>query len=805
MALIALLLMRQCVFKVSEMRTVRMLADVVLLVFVVSSAVLFFVGLISGRKKAGRASLEGTGELARLQAQAQIDSLTDLLNREEAAGRIKDYLNNTGQHGRHVLFMIDLDNFKKINDTFGHFEGDRVLTILAEKLKSAFRTDDIVGRLGGDEFVVLMKHVSSADIERRKAAELLDALEYMMSADDLSVTVTASIGIAVYKGDQKSFDTLYKQADEALYQAKLAGKNRYCHFDKNEVTGANADTGQTVLRESSSSIQLKALIDNIDGGIALLEIGDEVRAIYLSRSCVNLMQISYDGIKQADNKILSFVYEQDAGAVEAALRRGAENTESVEAFFRKTAPDGRARWFHMRAVQISFEFSDKPVLIAIITDVTSLKETQLNYEAQKQQLETVLRVSDIVTFEVDIKNRILYMKDASVKKYGIDVHAVEDMPESIIRIGAIHPDSVEECRRMYDEIYGGAERGSAIIRAKKASGQYTIECFTYFSVYEGDGSPVKAIGTVQSLGSLRKMSMQIGGLVRLFRDYSYNTTMSLKIDLAQDSFESLKEGGPLTGLWESEENYSGVLERLLERVIDPEDRAGLTEMFSPDGLAHGFEQGQNFLSAEFEAYVSDGTRRFYTVAAMTVINYMDDEPVVFVRILDNTRIKQLEELLGIPLERVSKLMCYPFETLRAAAEALIRLKNKKTACAVLVMAIQSFDTLEIQYGQILTNVLLNGFIGKAKFIFQPENILSYNGDGSLSVLIPEVKSHEWLEDLAGQAVKLLKKPAYYQYYEEDTMDYGCGIAVADDNTAGFDELFNEAKKSLKNTYDIDDI
>ena len=205
------------------------------------------------------------------------------------------------------------------------------------------------------------------------------------------------------------------------------------------MDAGDEQTGQKALKDSSASIQLKALIDNIDGGIALVEVGDEVRTIYLSRSCVRLMQLSYEGIKKADNRILEFIHKEDVDAVGQALRYGGESGESVESYFRKTTEDGRILWLHMRAVRIPFEPSENVVLIAIITDVTSLKEAELNYEAQKQQLEMVLRVSDIVTYEVDIKKRTLIMKDASLKKYGINVHTIDDMPESIIRVGAIHP------------------------------------------------------------------------------------------------------------------------------------------------------------------------------------------------------------------------------------------------------------------------------------------------------------------------------------------------------------------------------
>ena len=88
------------------------------------------------------------------------------------------------------------------------------------------------------------------------------------------------------------------------------------------------------------------------------------------------------------------------------------------------------------------------------------------------------------------------------------------------------------------------------------------------------------------------------------------------------------------------------------------------------------------------------------------------------------------------------------------------------------------------------------FIGKIRMVFQPDHIISYNGDGSITVLIPKVESDEWLINIIEQAIGFLKKPAYFQFYEEDLLEYRCGVSVEGPRTAGFDELFAEAKRAL---------
>ncbi len=130
-----------------------------------------------------------------------------------------------------ALLIVDVDNFKGINDTFGHVSGDMVLAQLAGELKSIFRKNDIVGRIGGDEFFVLMKNYGQRAIITGKAKEILTKFNRKYTRDSSTVQLSASVGIAIYDERSSSFDSLYRNADIALYQAKNAGKNTYRYFE----------------------------------------------------------------------------------------------------------------------------------------------------------------------------------------------------------------------------------------------------------------------------------------------------------------------------------------------------------------------------------------------------------------------------------------------------------------------------------------------------------------------------------------------------------------------------------------------
>ncbi|MBE6852385.1 MAG: diguanylate cyclase [Ruminococcus sp.] len=164
-------------------------------------------------------------EQKKLVEAAKLDAMTMLFNRETSMKSIKSVLKNESDR-QHALFMLDIDNFKKLNDTFGHRAGDEFLIKLAAELKSRFRESDIVGRIGGDEFFALMRNVSERVQIERKADDILELIR-TLSAEYTDINLGGSIGISIYPKVGRELDELYSRADIALYKAKRNGKNSY--------------------------------------------------------------------------------------------------------------------------------------------------------------------------------------------------------------------------------------------------------------------------------------------------------------------------------------------------------------------------------------------------------------------------------------------------------------------------------------------------------------------------------------------------------------------------------------------------
>ncbi|MCR5813087.1 MAG: sensor domain-containing diguanylate cyclase [Desulfovibrio sp.] len=128
-----------------------------------------------------------------------------------------------------AFLIIDIDNFKHANDTFGHAFGDQCIRTFAQTILSTFRKSDIIGRLGGDEFVIFIPYPDIVWL-RKKAEELVQKLTRPCEDRNVCMMISGSIGIALSPADGEQFDTLYRHADAALYKAKAAGKKTFCFF-----------------------------------------------------------------------------------------------------------------------------------------------------------------------------------------------------------------------------------------------------------------------------------------------------------------------------------------------------------------------------------------------------------------------------------------------------------------------------------------------------------------------------------------------------------------------------------------------
>ena len=162
--------------------------------------------------------------------QKDIDDLTGLKNKGAITREINDFLGDS-LTDKGIMFMLDIDRFKAINDTYGHDIGDKVIQQLGYFLGKEFANGEIVGRFGGDEFILFIKNTDSIDAACNIAESIVKgaAENILLPKNDDKVSI--SVGISIYKGQENNYSEILKKTDIALYKAKADKQKRYCVFE----------------------------------------------------------------------------------------------------------------------------------------------------------------------------------------------------------------------------------------------------------------------------------------------------------------------------------------------------------------------------------------------------------------------------------------------------------------------------------------------------------------------------------------------------------------------------------------------
>ena len=187
---------------------------------------------------------QNVDEAVRLREAAETDMMTGLLNK----AAVNEAISKVCKDSVGVLFIFDLDDFKLVNDLYGHEMGDKVLIRFAELIKSITRTGDIVGRMGGDEFIAFCHNLQNEAVIRKKVIYLNDEIvksckEFM--GEDMNIPIGCSVGAALVNADGKDFNDLFKRADAAMYFTKQGSKHGYNIFKEDDRIQGESDVSNS--------------------------------------------------------------------------------------------------------------------------------------------------------------------------------------------------------------------------------------------------------------------------------------------------------------------------------------------------------------------------------------------------------------------------------------------------------------------------------------------------------------------------------------------------------------------------------
>ncbi|MCE5344310.1 MAG: diguanylate cyclase [Eubacteriales bacterium] len=280
------------------------------------------------------------------------DPLTGLLNRAAFEEQLTQLFTFSDENAAHALMMIDVDGFKRVNDTFGHQFGDLVLIDIANNLRTTMRSGDLISRIGGDEYMVCLKNIQEGTDFLEKRATFI--CQTFAKRFDNDVSITGSVGVSLYPRDGRTFPVLYRKADQALYLAKQRGKNRFVLYrDDMDHAQANEIVSPTAYGATNEPNWATLIRDDIERTILIVSDTEE-----------NYDRLS--GIFSDDYRVLM---ARDADACRALL---AQEPRQVSAVLLDISAPGADGLDLLKRLQANPDWASIPVLITVAQDAVEV-------------------------------------------------------------------------------------------------------------------------------------------------------------------------------------------------------------------------------------------------------------------------------------------------------------------------------------------------------------------------------------------------------------------------------------------------
>ena len=406
------------------------------------------------------------------------DRMTGLYNRVTAEERTRQLMSD---HAPGILVLLDLDDLKGINDTYGHDEGDRAILGIAQVLKKQFRESDVLGRLGGDEFLIYLPGAAeSTEVVSFTITTMLRKLSSVSVGEDQHIR--CSIGCAVQRAQEDPFEVLFKQADKALYHVKRSGKNDFAFYEPEMEQADYQFRTQKLLSQKSKKKFDTFELQHLLGSIASFY--QRVYSVNLSTNDYYLMESSaesYAGkhsiqtfgtLDQLVETQLGMVHPDDREKYAQTLSRQgllaayAKNETSVQHYFRYQYQE-EYRWAEVTVMFYTNEQGD-------ICDSTLMRwADERAHELERLWMQKVMELVVMSSFEyiclVNLTNGEYSLYGDEANTHGVPTKGDFDVVTKVIR-----DRSIEESER--ETYYENAKISTIMARMNENNGNYS---YTY--------------------------------------------------------------------------------------------------------------------------------------------------------------------------------------------------------------------------------------------------------------------------------------------------------------------------------------
>lgn len=680
-----------------------------------------------------------------------------------------------------ALFIIDLDNFKQVNDVLGHQAGDHAIRQSAQILSSIFRASDVVGRLGGDEFVAFLCGNLTEDLVYRKASLICGNLQ-MVLGDRETVQLTASVGVHLSTKGQ-TFEGLYQAADLALYKAKKSGKNRFCLKNGESYPQSTGREFRPV-----NSISLGNLLENIDSGLALVELGKTLSIIYVSPSFCRIIGADFKNypLPQA---LSDLVHPDDLISLARTLREGGCSGKTVEHTHRVRARVGdRWIWWHMRGMQIEYD-NPNPVILITTTDISQFVDNQQALEEVNQRFRAAFDQTFKLLWEVDIAARTfsVFEGDGETRSPGYDR---KGFPDYLVDSGWVHPNSVPRFRTFARDLLDGQAQGYGnFIIQQRGNSSYGWATLSFRMLFDEVGRAVRAVGVLEDLpqgfvgrsGSFAQLPMP-EGLVSDLIAY-------MQANLEMDTVESLWMEGTDMSSQMQKSCCTKVLQLEKEKIWGRGDATSALGNFDREHLLQMYQRGRRRFTAEYQRADSGGSIQWVRCMLCLEEDPASHQVCLLLYLVRLDPHHMLARAIRGNVKRDSVSRLYNQESIQQIADALFAERSSGNR-AVAVLQVNGFAKHH-SAGGLSVEQMRYEIAATLSLVLGGNCVLGQYSINQIVVVFPTVTMKDELRRQIEEAVAFLRRMLFPERAYR-TLRFVTGIALLSASAADYSQMLIQA-------------
>lgn len=775
-------------------------------------------------------------EIIEVRRTAVLDPLTGLLNRRECIKRIEEYIQQS--EAMAAFMLIDVDNFKTINDTMGHAYGDCVLTELAAGMRALFRQSDIVARLGGDEFVVFMSNIQ----ERENAITKLNGILNLFKQYKHSIEtngISCSIGCSIYPEHGTTFSSLFQKADAAMYHAKKRGKSQYYIYEEGKVPGIG-ENGEILPARNMQKNFHDHIIETVcrfflehpeHDAIPLLlgqlssifhadriSIFEKTGGMPLCRYCFQAPSALPQQAPQGQSRYPesweevedepAIIYGDTAKIEDAAVHAwfSGRGAKAAAAFLLKNKENIRTLILYEDCQKTRQHSEEELYTLSMVSEIIHLfleKERgshkileQNEHEAAHKELvyRTALKETHINVWEYDVKAHTLLLTESAEEHHAF-TGRLENVPQSLLDNGYVHPGSRQDLVHMYQELDRGAPHAQAdILTLSRDHKNWWWERIRYTMIYDEDGRPRHAVAIGEDITKQKEAELQYLQDLQLRMAFNDNLLASFRCNLTTNFTEYVE--GKLIPNIPPGMAYEELMELHNRYVATQEDALRIEKLMSREALVQAFSQGNTMLAFEYRR--SDGSGRLsWVCATVRLIQDTQNGSLYAYGVLqDITEKKNLELAIKDRAEHDMLTGTYNKDTaIQIITDALKKAHRQKGSYALLVFNVDQFTQIVHNSGYLAADSILKELASQLMMRFSKEKIIGrFYGDEFL-VYVYDNPKPDLVRRYAEEVRKAISMPYLFPNAKQP-VSVCAGIVFDNSPQTTFDTLYRKARLAL---------